>query len=132
MPQVTRARPAHTFQTSGSPRKIAADTADSPGTRAVIMVERTGPKCWIIFVKPMPDTTTEPTPWKAIWKAMSFQGATSLYLLDREGMAALVGVARTRAAASRMVGQAVHHLRLFGRRADPLRELATSIVWRTA
>ena len=55
--------------------------ADSPGTSAVIMVERTGPKCWIMRVNAMPETTTEPPPWKAIWKAISVHGAWARWLV---------------------------------------------------
>ncbi|MCY1313512.1 hypothetical protein D9M70_640420 [compost metagenome] len=44
------------------------------------MVVRTGPKCWIILVKVMPEITTEPTPWKAIWNATSPHGALPMWL----------------------------------------------------
>ena len=43
MPKVTKANPASRFHCSGSPRKTTAPKAESPGTSAVIMVERTGP-----------------------------------------------------------------------------------------
>ena len=39
------------------------------------MVERTGPKCWIIRVKVMPEITTEPIPWNAIWNTTWPSGA---------------------------------------------------------
>ena len=66
IPSVTIARPAQRFHDSGSPRKYAAPKADEPGTMAVNRVVRTGPKCWIILVKVMPEMTTEPTPWNSI------------------------------------------------------------------
>ena len=50
------------FHCSGSPRNSTAQSADSPGTSAVIMVERIGPKAWIMRVKVMPETTTESRP----------------------------------------------------------------------
>jgi hypothetical protein len=43
MPPVTKASPVSKFQCMGSPRNHTAPKADKPGTRAVIMVERTGP-----------------------------------------------------------------------------------------
>ena len=43
MPAVTSASPTSRFQCRGSPRKATAASADSPGTSAVIMVDRTGP-----------------------------------------------------------------------------------------
>ena len=58
MPDVTSASPRSTFQPKGSFKITAAEMADKPGTNAVIMVERTGPKCWIIFVNVMPEITT--------------------------------------------------------------------------
>jgi len=41
------------------------------------MVERTGPKCRTIWVKVMPEITTEPMPWKPAWNSSSCQGASA-------------------------------------------------------
>ena len=62
MPRVTSASPAARFQFKGSPKNTTAPKAESPGTSAVIMVVRTGPKCWTILVNEMPEITTEPQP----------------------------------------------------------------------
>jgi hypothetical protein len=43
MPLVTSTSPASKFQCMGSPKNHTAPSADKPGTKAVIMVERTGP-----------------------------------------------------------------------------------------
>ena len=43
MPPVTRDRPNSKCQPSGSPKNTTAPKADKPGTKEVIMVERTGP-----------------------------------------------------------------------------------------
>lgn len=67
MPAVTSASPSSSAADNGSPRNTTAPSADRPGTSAVIMVERTGPKLRIICVKVMPEMTTEPTPWNKAW-----------------------------------------------------------------
>ena len=87
MPAVTSSSPAIRFQYSGSPRNSTAPSADRPGTSAVIMVERTGPKYWIIRVKVMPEITTEPTPWNSIWKANLAQGAVPRWLVTQPSAA---------------------------------------------
>ena len=75
MPAVTSTSPANRLQCSGSPSSSTAPVADKPGTSAVIMVDLTGPKYWIILVKVMPEITTEPPPWKTIWNTISPAGA---------------------------------------------------------
>ena len=62
MPPVTIASPTSRFQYMGSPSTATAPSADRPGTKAVIMVDRTGPKCLTIWVKVMPEITTDPPP----------------------------------------------------------------------
>ena len=52
-------------------------------------------------------------------------------LLDHEGMAAVLGEADTRRLARRTAQRATQQLHGFGRTAEPLRQLAECIVWRT-
>ena len=52
-------------------------------------------------------------------------------LLDHEGMAAVLGDADTRHLARRTAQRATQQLHGFGRTAEPLRQLAEFIVWRT-
>jgi len=77
IPAVTHARPAITTQDSGSPSSAMAHRADRPGTTAVIMVVRTGPKLSTIFMKPIPEITTDSQPCNTPWVRISRHGASA-------------------------------------------------------